>query len=228
MKYQLSMAVVLGILGLCLMQTGCGQSAASHGGAAVAAAPIPTPEPSPPGKAAIADAPAKPEATPAAEPAAPAPAAEPAQSDAPKPPVSKQRLPADRQPRRPGDAEKITFEDLNLGMQPDVAYRPFMLTDRVKELDGQRVSLIGHMHEGQLTTNAVKEFVLLKNLQCKFGPGGQADHLGRVYLKEGTTTKLTKQAIKIEGTLKVAPFTGPDENTWSVYDITDATASPAK
>ena len=139
----------------------------------------------------------------------------------------KKRLPADRQPRRPGDAEKITFEDLNLGMQADVAYRPFMLTDRVKELEGQRVSILGYMHKAQLSTNAVKKFVLLKNTECKFGPGGQADHLGMIYLKEGTTTKLTNDVVKVEGKLKIEPV-NVDGITWSVYDLEEATVEPAK
>src|SRR5262245_26741896 len=170
-----------GLLLGCLLAAGCGSpSAASHGSpdlptVAASTAPDSTPTASPPTAE-----PAQ-TVTPPAESPKPERAAQ--GSDAPKPPT-KQRLPADRQPRRAGAAEKITFEDLNLGMQPDVAYRPFMLTDRVKELEEQRVSILGYMHEGQLSTSSVKKFVLLKNTQCKFGPGGQADHLGMIYLKE--------------------------------------------
>src|SRR5688500_2579675 len=43
------------------------------------------------------------------------------------PPTAGKRPPADRTPSRPGDAEKITFEDLNLGMPADVVFREFML-----------------------------------------------------------------------------------------------------
>ena len=64
--------------------------------------------------------------------------------------------------------------------------------------------------------------VLLKNTECKFGPGGQADHLAMVYLTPGDTTKYQLEAIKVEGVLKVKPFEGPDGNTWSVYDLTEA------
>src|SRR3954449_4800065 len=91
------------------------------------------------------------------------------------PPVG-QRPPADRGPTRPGDAEKITWDDLNLGMQADVVFRPFM-ADPVKHLEGKRISIIGYMHGGQAGQRGIKEFILLKNTQCKFGPGGQADHL---------------------------------------------------
>jgi hypothetical protein len=135
-----------------------------------------------------------------------------------KPPT---RPPADRTPRRPGDAEKISFDDLNLGMAVDMVYRPFLLNDRVKELDGQKVSIMGYIHAGA-SASKVKEFVLLKNTECKFGAGGQADHLAMVYLAPGETTKYQLDAIKVEGKLVVKPFQGPDGNTWSVYDLVEA------
>jgi hypothetical protein len=221
MKTQLSnIGIVVLFLSTGLL-AGCGgESVASHVVAPAASGPVAA-------AAAVetaTDAPQPAAPTPAVEPAAsepPKPAEPAAQSDAPKPPVARQRLPADRQPRRPGDAEKITFEDLNLGMQADVAFRPFMLTDRVKELDGQRVSISGFIHGGQ-SSETIKKFVLLKNLECKFGAGGQADHLGMVYLKEGKTTRFSPDPVKVEGKLKVSPFTGTDGNTWSVYDIEEA------
>lgn len=130
--------------------------------------------------------------------------------------------PADRTPTRPGDAEKITFDDLNLGMQADVVFRPFMLTDRVNDLAGKRISIIGYMHGGQASLRGIKDFILLKNTQCKFGPGGQADHLTNVILRDGTATTFTPNPLKIEGTLKIEPFQGPDNNTWSIYRLEDA------
>jgi hypothetical protein len=130
--------------------------------------------------------------------------------------------PADRTPRRPGEAEKITFEDLNLGLQPDVVFRPFMLSDRVRELEGKRVSLVGYMHPGVASARGIHEFVLLRNKECKFGPGGQADHLAQVYLRKGETTNFTPGAVKVEGTLRIEPFQGPDGNTWSIYRMEDA------
>jgi len=152
--------------------------------------------------------------------AEPAPAAPAASA---KRPAAGQRPPADRTPSRPGEAEKITFEDLNLGMQADVVYRPFMLENsRAKELDGKRVSLSGYMSGGVATTRNIKEFILLRNKECKFGPGGQADHLAQVYLKPGQTTDFTSGAVKVEGRLKIEPFEGPDGNTWSIYRLEDA------
>ena len=139
-------------------------------------------------------------------------------------PATKTPLPIESTSRRAvGRAdgiEVITFDDLNIGMQADMAFRDFLLTDRVKELDGKRVRLIGYMHGGVSQIKDLTEFVLLQNTQCKFGPGGQADHLVRVMVKPGVSADYATGAIQVEGTLKVAPFQGPDGNTWSVYDMT--------
>jgi hypothetical protein len=168
---------------------------------------------------ASASASAEPAQTPPHEPtqpvsAAPSPAAELPTKLAPPP--------ADRGPTRPGEAEKITFEDLNLGMQADIVFREFMLTDRVKDLQERRVSIIGYMHGGQATQRGIKDFILLKNTQCKFGPGGQADHLANIVLREGATTSFSPSPVKVEGTLKIRPFIGPDGNTWSIFRLEDA------
>ena len=133
-----------------------------------------------------------------------------------------QRPKADRTSARPGEAEKITFEDLFLNMQADVVFRDFMLTDRVKELDGKRVSLAGYMYGGVASTRGIKEFILLRNKECKFGPGGQADHLAQVIMRKGASTDFTPASVNVEGKLKVEDFKGPDGNTWSIYRLEDA------
>ena len=145
----------------------------------------------------------------------------------PKPaekPAGVQRPKADRTPSRPGDAEKITFEDIVLGMQADMVFRPFLLTDRAKELDGKRVSISGFMYGGVEAGRQrnIKEFLLLRNKECKFGPGGQADHLAQVFLEPKHTTEFTLQPVKVEGTLKIEPYEGSDGNTWSIYRLEDA------
>ena len=121
-------------------------------------------------------------------------------------------------PADAGETVEIIFDDIQLPIQADMVYRPFMLTDRVKELDGRRVRIHGYMLPDS-RTKGIKQFVLLKNTECKFGPGGQADHLINVLMVDGVTTKYQDQPITIEGTLKVNPFAGPDGNTWSIYDL---------
>ena len=120
-----------------------------------------------------------------------------------------------------GDAtsvQVIAFEDIELPIQADIVFRPFMLTDRVKDLDGQRIRIDGYMLPDS-KTKGIKQFVLLKNTECKFGPGGQADHLLNVEMVEGATAEFRDDPITIEGVLTINPFQGPDGNTWSIYDL---------
>lgn len=143
-------------------------------------------------------------------------AAEPGKSDdAVKPPAR----PVSRRPTVPGEPLEISFDDLVIGMQADVVYRPWMLTERAKEVDGQKVRLVGYVHPGVDKQKHIKELVLLRNLECKFGPGGQADHLVMVRFKPGVEATFTKNAVEVQGILKVNPWTGADGNTWSIYDL---------
>lgn len=138
-------------------------------------------------------------------------------------PVSRPK--ADRTPRKPGEAIRITFDHIILGMQKDMVFRPWMLNDDVKELDGQRVSITGVMNgSGIKSQKRLKEFVLLRNAECKFGPGGQADHLAMVTMKPGSTIDYSLETVRVEGTLRIKPETGNDGNTWSIYELEDATA----
>ncbi|WP_425618256.1 hypothetical protein NA78x_001958 [Anatilimnocola sp. NA78] len=126
---------------------------------------------------------------------------------------------ADRTPRKPGEPIKITFDNIILGMQANMVYRPWMLKDEQKELDGQRVSLTGVMYPGDSTK--FDSFILLRNKECKYGDGGQADHLADIKLTPGTKTTYHGGTVRVEGVLRVRPDTREDF-TWSVYVIDDA------
>jgi hypothetical protein len=116
------------------------------------------------------------------------------------------------------EAIEIVFEDIQLPIQADMVFRPFMMTERVKELDGKRIRIHGYMLPDS-KTKGIKQFVLLKNTECKFGPGGQADHLINVLMTDGVAAKYRDDPISVEGVLKINPFQGPDGNTWSIYDL---------
>ena len=73
----------------------------------------------------------------------------------------------------------ITFDDIKLPIQEDMVFRPFMMTETAQALAGKKVRIHGYMLADS-ETRGIKEFILLKNLECKFGPGGQADHLVNV------------------------------------------------
>jgi len=121
------------------------------------------------------------------------------------------------------DVIEITFSDVNMNMMADMVFRDFLVTPRVKELEGRRVRVTGIMFsEGEsLKTD---NFYLLKNKECKFGRGGQADHLFMVKVKDNKKVKLRVDSLTVEGTFHLNPQAGPDGNTWSVFDLLDAVA----
>lgn len=122
--------------------------------------------------------------------------------------------------RPDGKTYNITFDDLKLDMPPDTKFKPKMLTDRVKELNGQQVSLKGFIFEGGIfQQSGIRQFLLVMNKECKFGPGGEAYCVIPVELKEGREIDFTIRPITVEGVISIEPFQGPDGNTWAVYRI---------
>ena len=124
---------------------------------------------------------------------------------------------------KPGadELQVISFDELNLGMPEDSKFRPMMLKlndGRAEQLNGCRISIGGHMNPPD-QLKGLTEFVLLKNKECKFGPGGQADHLMRVFMKDGKTTDYTDKVIYVEGIMTIKPFPDDGPSTWSIYDI---------
>jgi len=118
-----------------------------------------------------------------------------------------------------GRATLITFDDLELKMGEDAVFDPALLTPRVKELEGQRVRIRGFIYPSVFQQTGITQFPLVKNTECKFGPGGIAHHIIVVELKAGVSTAFTVRPIAVEGVLTVRPWTGPDGNTWTVYHL---------
>jgi hypothetical protein len=114
----------------------------------------------------------------------------------------------------------ITFDDVNLGMEPDARFRPFMLVDRpAQDLIGKRVNLAGYINPTD-SLRGITDFVLLRNLECKFGPGGQADHLVHVLMQGDASADFTDKTVYVEGELVLNPFHAPDGSaTWCVFDL---------
>lgn len=113
----------------------------------------------------------------------------------------------------------ITFDDLELKMAKDSVFDRSLLTDRVKELDGRRVRIRGFIYPSIMQQSGITKFPLVKNTQCKFGPGGIAHHLIVVEMQEGSSTSFTVRAVAVEGRLSLSPFEGPDGNTWAIYHM---------
>ncbi len=120
----------------------------------------------------------------------------------------------------PNKLENITFDDLKLEMKADTKFTEEMKTDRVRQLDGQLVSLKGFIYAGTIfQTKGIKQFQFVMNTRCKFGPGGEAWCVVNVELDKGVKTDFTTRPVTLEGRLKVDPFQGPDGNTWAVYSL---------
>jgi hypothetical protein len=122
--------------------------------------------------------------------------------------------------KRNGKPENITFDDLNTEMPADVKWDAKYLTDRIKELDGKTVKIAGVMYP-DVRTKGITEFVMLKNSECLFGPGGPAHHVIMIYLGGDESTRFTTRAVTVEGVLLVKPWEGPDGNTWALYELRD-------
>jgi hypothetical protein len=142
---------------------------------------------------------------------------DPSENSADGPPAVDDKLPQEVA----GSDSLIGWDALDIGMQADVVYRPFFLQNnpRTEALDGKRVRIGGFIHGGVSQPSNLAEFILLKNNRCKYGPGGQADHLIRVFVKEGVRVDFTTEMIYVEGVLTLQPEQGPDGNTWSIYDL---------
>ncbi|MBC8870671.1 MAG: DUF3299 domain-containing protein [Planctomycetes bacterium] len=113
----------------------------------------------------------------------------------------------------------VTFDDLELKMEKDSVFDRSLLTDRVKELMGRKVRIRGFIYPSIMQQSGITEFPLVKNTQCKFGPGGIAHHLIVVKMQEGASAEFTVRPIAVEGLLSLRPLKGYDDNTWAIYHI---------
>ncbi|ADB15662.1 hypothetical protein Psta_0978 [Pirellula staleyi DSM 6068] len=119
----------------------------------------------------------------------------------------------------PQEPVAITFEELDLGMEPDSVYQPWMMTQRVESLAGRRVRITGFMSGALLQLNNVKEFPLMREQECPFGVGGQAHHVIMVELTGKLRTSYKTGPVTVEGIFSIKPFTGPNGKTWALYHL---------
>jgi hypothetical protein len=129
--------------------------------------------------------------------------------------------PAATRPQSDPDAIiPVTYKDLDLkSLQPDSKFEDWMLTQRIRDLDGKRVRLTGYMHSGSLSaTRNIRQFILLRDSEkdCPFGPGGRAHHATAVTLSKPNAS-YTAEPITVEGRLHVQPFAAENGNTLYVY-----------
>jgi hypothetical protein len=150
-----------------------------------------------------------------------APAGRPdlAAAEEPAPDAAPARILPTRRPRNRDELVNITFDDLAVDMKEDQLFEPSMATDRVRQLDGQRVRIRGFLFPAIFQQTGIDKFPLVLNTECKFGPGGIAHHVILVEMIDGATTSYTIRPIAVTGRLTLKPWNGPDGNTWSLYHI---------
>ncbi|MCU0879340.1 MAG: hypothetical protein MUF06_16275 [Pirellulaceae bacterium] len=113
----------------------------------------------------------------------------------------------------------VTWEELDLGMEPDSVYQPWMMKTSVAELVGKPIRITGFMCGAIFQKENVRNFPLLRERECPFGVGGQAHHVIEVDLPQDLRTSFTTEPVTIEGTFSVRPWTGPNGKTWSLYHV---------
>ncbi|WP_254507036.1 hypothetical protein [Anatilimnocola floriformis] len=122
-------------------------------------------------------------------------------------------------PPSPPVTEDLKWERLDIGMEPDSVFQPWMLTTSIKVLEGKPVRIKGWMNGAVFQRSNIRQFHLMREKECPFGPGGQAHHAIEVELQGKLRTDFTTDEITVEGIFRVAPVKGENGNTLSVYRI---------
>jgi hypothetical protein len=122
-------------------------------------------------------------------------------------------------PEPPPAIEDITWERLDIGMEPDSVYQPWMMKTSIKVLEGKPVRIKGFMNGAVFTRTNIRNFHLMREKECPFGPGGQAHHAIEVELQGKARIDFTGEELTVEGTFSIVPVTGENGKTWSLYRI---------
>lgn len=137
------------------------------------------------------------------------------------PPANVEPPAADAAPRA------LKWEEIDLPLGSDARLQPWMITTALKALDGRAVRITGYMYGDLFQTTNVREFKLIRHVDCQFGAVGHPAHLIFVELTGDLRTSFTTEPVSVEGTFHIRPFSGPDGRTWALYhmDVTKIEAS---
>ncbi len=100
---------------------------------------------------------------------------------------------------------EINFDDLKFEIEKDHPFAAEMLTDDVKNLEGQKVKLRGYILPSTLfkETN-IDQFVLVRdNQECCFGPGAALFDCVIIEMLPGKTTDFVTRPVTVEGRFKI-------------------------
>lgn len=122
-----------------------------------------------------------------------------------------------RQEKRVDKVNDLTFDDIAFEMKKSDKFNRKMLTDEIREYDGQVIRLRGYIRPS-FRQSGLKKFVFVRdNKECCFGPGAAIFDCVLVELAKDKATDYTVRPVTIEGRFFLKEFKGPDKNIWAVY-----------
>lgn len=122
----------------------------------------------------------------------------------------------------PSDPDKLrdkTFDDIKFEMETGGPYDRGLLTDAVRQLDGQRIRIRGYILP-TARKRGIKQFVLVRDDQeCCFGPGAALYDCILVTLEPGETTEFSMRPVAVEGRFRIEELEGPDGYPLAIYQM---------
>jgi hypothetical protein len=115
--------------------------------------------------------------------------------------------------------KEVTFNDIKLDLKKDDPWKPSLLTEGVKKLDGKQVRIRGYILP-PFQQSGIKQFVLMRdNQECCFGPGSVLHDRILVEMVGDATADYTVRAVTISGQFAVREEIGPDGETMAIYHL---------
>jgi hypothetical protein len=116
----------------------------------------------------------------------------------------------------------ITFDHIKFDIPEDEPYSPALLTEQIRQLDGQQVKLRGFIRPS-FKQRDLKNFIFVRDdKECCFGPGAALFDCVVVKLAKNTTTDYTVRPVAVTGKFLLKEYKGPDGNVWAIYRMRDA------
>jgi hypothetical protein len=114
---------------------------------------------------------------------------------------------------------EITFDDIKLEMQKGEPFARDRLTQRVTDLERQRVRIRGYILPS-FQQSGLTQFVLVRdNQECCFGPGAALHDCVVVRMQPGQTAEFSIRPVAVEGRFRVEELRGPDGRHLAIYAL---------
>lgn len=149
----------------------------------------------------------------------------------PDSPVTERKLAEDRKAREAAKKRgELTFDDLKFEMEKGAEFKPQMLTQANKDIDGKVWKLRGFILPSTLfSRTGIKEFVLVRdNQECCFGPGAALYDCVMVSMAPGKTIDYVTRIVTVKGKLEIDTEKFQYEDNGGHYAVYKMTAEEVK